>query len=163
MGRGTNLSEIPWDVFWTRDQNIDYPSLLSNVLSAKRYGVLDALLEEKRHSVELWEEIVRLALRLEDSLEIKFYIVTTCKYGHYLYELYEVMYRANAYALLGNHKEEIAEAIQEYEHLWEKWEELKQNEKGWKTEKTISGSDIGRNGLGTAQRLILHSFICING
>lgn len=133
LGRGTNLSEIAWDVFWTRDQNIDYPSMLSNLISAKNSQVLEALLEEKRRSVEIWEAIVKLASRLEEDLNMKSYIVTTCKYGYYLYSLYEVMYRANAYALSGGFAEKIKEALQEYEDLWEQWEQLKQNGKGCPT------------------------------
>lgn len=133
LGRGTNSENLSWDVFWTRDQNIEYSRLMLNIRNAVGVGQTDLLLKEKRRSVEIWEDICRLAQRLSDDLAIKRYIVTTCRYGFYLYSLYEVMYRANVFAVLGGRKQEVEKAVDEYEKLWEEWEELFRTEPGCPT------------------------------
>ena len=133
LGRGTNTEELDWDVFWTRDQNIEYSRLMHNVNTAVRRGQEDLIPEEKRRSVELWEDMCRLSQRLSESLKIKHYIVTTCRYGYYLYSLYEVMYRANILAVQGGKKQEVEHAVEEYEKLWEEWEELFRTEPGCPT------------------------------
>ncbi|WP_312371778.1 hypothetical protein [Lachnoclostridium sp.] len=133
LGRGTNTVKYDWDVFWTRDQNIEYSRMLSNIESARKTECLDLMLNERKRSVDLWKNIVCLAESLSESVEKKAYILTTCKYGFYLYSLYEVMYRGNALALEGGHKKEVASAIEEYEELWEKWKQLYETEEGCPT------------------------------
>lgn len=133
LGRGTNTEAYGWDVFWTRDQNIEYSRILSNLVGAHRRGNMDLLLDEKKRSVEIWQYIVSLAERMGGNVEKKPYIVMTCKYGLYLYRLYEIIYRANALAILGGHKTEVEQAVEEYDAVWEKWDELYRTSKGCPT------------------------------
>ncbi|MBQ7288792.1 MAG: hypothetical protein IJW78_03575 [Clostridia bacterium] len=124
LGRGTNTDAFAWDVFWTRDQNIEYSRILGNIQRAALAGQIDLLLDEKKRSVEIWSYMVQLAERLSDSVEKKPYIVTTCTYGLYLYRLYECIYRANAYAMQGGLKAEVEQAVSQYDATWKAWEEL---------------------------------------
>lgn len=133
LGRGRNTSAYEWDVFWTRDQNIEYPRVLANIKYAEREGKTDLMLEEKHRSVEIWEYILSLSEKISDDVEKKAYIVTTCKYGLYLYRLYEIIYRANVLALTGGHSEEVKQAVQEYDEVWRQWEHLFETEEGCPT------------------------------
>ena len=133
LGRGRNTSAYEWDVFWTRDQNIEYPRVLANIKYAEREGKTDLMLEEKHRSVEIWEYILSLSEKISDDVEKKAYIVTTCKYGLYLYRLYEIIYRANVLALTGGHSEEVKQAVQEYDEVWRRWEHLFETEEGCPT------------------------------
>lgn len=133
LGRGTNTSAFKWDVFWTRDQNIEYARVLANIKSADEADALDLMLAEQRRSVEIWREIVHLAESLTDGSEKKEYIITTCKYGYYLYRLYEIIYRANVLAYKGGQKNLVEMAVREYDEVWKAWEELYQTAKGCPT------------------------------
>lgn len=133
FGRGTNTDVSKWDVFWTRDQNIEYSRMMYNLKMAEKNHAIDLILDEKEYSVRLWKEIIALAEGFSDDLQIKDYIVTTCKYGYYLFSLYEVMYRANAYALQGGMKTEVEKAIGQYEQLWKEWKFLYKTRKGCPT------------------------------
>ncbi|MDE6568372.1 MAG: hypothetical protein K2K70_11655 [Lachnospiraceae bacterium] len=133
LGRGTNSPCFSFDVWWTRDQNISYETLLKNIRSAIACNALDVLLEEKERSVIIWKEMVELARKFSEKVEAKDYIIMTCEYGRLLFSLYEVMYRANALAILGNHKKELDMAICQYDDLWKEWEELKRQKPGCPT------------------------------
>ena len=124
LGRGTNTGKMPWNVWWTRDQNINQAAFEENVKKAVECDAEDILLWEKRRSVELWEEIVSLAERISTG-ESREYIVTTCQYGYYLYAIYESMYRANIYTLIGEAEKAIT-AKENYNKLWKGWMELKE-------------------------------------
>lgn len=130
LGRGRNTAAYDWDVFWTRDQNIEYPRIIANIKYAEEEGEMDLMLEEKRRSVEIWEYIVNLSEEISDDTEEKPYIVTTCKYGLYLYRLYEIIYRANVLALKGGRREEVKKAVEEYDEIWIQWEELFETAEG---------------------------------
>lgn len=144
LGRGTGIPSLKWDVFWTRDQNIQFEKLMDNLKNAIESGCLGRLLEEKVQSVQIWKEIVSKAKRLSDEVPMKDYIVTTCEYGAYLYAIYETMYRGNAMALMGN-MEAVAEAVREYDDLWVEWQELYQTRQGCPTlyEKENAYLDMG--------------------
>lgn len=133
LGRGTNLPGLDWNVFWTRDQNINYDYLMDNIESAYQKGILEEMLAEKKESVRIWQEIVNLVQSLDEKTETRDYIVTTCKYGLYLYSIYETMYRGNARAYYGGSREEVKEAVMDYDALWESWNNLYETEKGCPT------------------------------
>lgn len=121
LGRACNTPEYQVSVFFTRDQNIDYPKLLKTVDSAMQADQGATLLYEQRRSVMLWEEMLCLAEMLEDDCDVKQYILTTCRYGKCLYALYEQIFRANVLAKRGADKEEIDSCIQAYEDIWQEW------------------------------------------
>lgn len=133
LGRGTNLPGLDWNVFWTRDQNINYDYLMDNIESAYQKGILEEMLAEKKESVRIWQGIAALAQSLDEKTETRNYIVTTCKYGLYLYSIYETMYRGNARAYYGGSREEVNEAVRDYDALWESWNNLYETEKGCPT------------------------------
>lgn len=133
LGRGRNTAAYEWDVFWTRDQNIEYPRILANIKCAQEKKQVGLLLDEKRRSVEIWKYIVGLSEEISDDTEKKPYIVTTCRYGLYLYRLYELIYRANALALQGGHREEVKKAVEEYDKVWALWEDLFESSEGCPT------------------------------
>lgn len=132
LGRGTDIEGLEWDVFWTRDQNIDSVRLQTNIRNAIKAGCLDILMEEKAESLNIWKEIVETAEKLSKELPIREYIVTTCKYGYCLFSLFESMYRANAMKELGNNQE-VYRAVADYDRFWEAWESLYQNSRGCPT------------------------------
>ena len=121
FGRACNTPAYRVSIFFTRDQNIDYPKLLTTVDSAMQADGGATLLYEQRRSVMLWEEMLCLAQMLEDDCDIKQYILTTCRYGKCLYALYEQIFRANVLAKRGAGKEEIDQCMQAYEEIWNEW------------------------------------------
>lgn len=126
LGRGTDLPGLAWNVFWTRDDNVDTAVLLRNLEDAKEQNMLEDVLKEKAESVDIWKETVALAESLDDASLWKGYIVTTCKYGYYLFALYETVIRANVYRV-SNEMEKAAAVRPEYDKLWSEWEELYRN------------------------------------
>lgn len=121
LGRACNTPAYRVSVFFTRDQNVDYPKLMETVDSAIAADGAQTLLYEQRRSVMLWEDMICLAEMLEDDCEAKKYILTTCRYGLYLFSLYEQMFKANVLARLGAAQNEINECIHIYEAIWKQW------------------------------------------
>ena len=133
FGRGRNSPSYELDVFFTRDQNIDYPKILHSLKHAQQLATDDVLLYEKRRSVELWSEMVELAQLLDDRCEIKNYIVMTCQYGYYLYALYEQIFLGNILALRGGRQAEVTQCVEAYERLWSQWRQLYEKTPGCPT------------------------------
>lgn len=123
FGRGTTTDKYDWCILWTRDQNINPAHFHTNVKNAVQAGVANELLLEKAQSVAFWKEIVALSEKITTGNAVD-YIRVTCKYGYYLYAIFETMYRANVRAL---QKDEhgVQAAIQEYDSLWKGWQALK--------------------------------------
>ena len=124
LGRARNTPSYEVSLFFTRDQNIDYPKLLETVASAIASDGAKTLLYEQRRSVMLWEEMIVLAQMLEADCPVRSYILTTCRYGYYLFSLYEQMFQANVLARLGANQVEIDSCIEKYEAIWDQWEDL---------------------------------------
>ena len=80
-----------------------------------------------------WEEMIALADLLDDECDSKEYIQTTCRYGYYLYGIYEQIFKGNLYALEGGREHEVAECVERYESLWREWQELYKTAKGCPT------------------------------
>lgn len=123
LGRGCNTPNFAWNVFWTRDQNINPGFFYQNVKAAFEWDGGKELLAEKRKSVELWAQIVSLAETITSGRDNQF-IRVSCKYGYYLFSLFETMFKANVYAL---QKKEVKTLLDKYENLWNEWKELKEN------------------------------------
>lgn len=132
LGIGCNHSFYEVDPLWTRDQNIDYDRFLSNIQNAIDANATDVMLAERRESVVVWEEIVRLAEKLSDDLEVKDYIVNTCHYGRILYSLYEVLHQIQIQSML-DAEANFNSLVDKYERLWQEWEEMKRTKKGFPT------------------------------
>ena len=132
LGIGCNHPLYEVDPLWTRDQNIDYDRFLSNIQNAIRAGAADVMLAERRESVVVWEEIVRLAEKLSDDLEVKEYIVNTCHYGRILYSLYEVLHQIQIQSVLKKDAN-FNPLVDKYERLWQEWEEMKRTKEGYPT------------------------------
>lgn len=113
------------DCWWFRDQNMNYKRFLNDVKTAVDNGTYTAIIKEKAESTTLWEEIVAIAKSFDDCVKDKEYIVTTSKYGYYLYALIEQMYRICISKLQGDGMYKEFEKI--YEELWTKWQELYDN------------------------------------
>lgn len=124
LGRGINTDTYTWDMFWTRDQNIEYSRIIKNIKGVMDANAVDLLLQQQKESVEEWKQMVKLAQDMTDRSAVQNYILTTCLYGYYLFSIYETIYRGNAYALMGGHAEEVHAAVTQYDDLWERWEDL---------------------------------------
>lgn len=113
------------DCWWFRDQNMNYKRFLSDVKNAVETGTDNALIKEKAESVSIWKEIVSIAEGLSDNLEAKDYIVTTAKYGYYLFAIIEKMYLICISKLK---KDSVYKTYEEeYEKLWTMWQDLYNN------------------------------------
>lgn len=110
------------DCWWIRDQNMNYKRFLADVTKAVEDGSYRAIIREKAESVSIWEEIVSIAESFDDSVKAKEYIVTTAKYGYYLYAIIDRMYNICISKLLKN--DEYKKYENEYEVLWTKWQKL---------------------------------------
>ena len=132
LGIGCNNPLYEVDPLWTRDQNIEYERFLKNINNAINAKAVDVMLEERRQSVLVWEEIVSLAKNLSDTLEVRDYIVNTCHYGRILYSIYEVLHKIQIEALNGQDKQ-VDLLVHEYEALWREWREMKETKPGFPT------------------------------
>ena len=110
------------DCWWFRDQNMNYKRFFADVEKAVNDGSYKALISEKAESVKLWEDIVAIAENLDDSIPSKDYIVTTSKYGYYLYAIIEKMYLICISKLMKD--EAYKKYEEEYESLWLMWQRL---------------------------------------
>lgn len=110
------------DCWWIRDQNMNYKRFLADVKRAVEGGTDVALIREKAECVKIWKEIVRLAEDLSDGVKAKNYIVTTAKYGYYLFSIIEKMYLICISKLKNDDIYIKYEA--EYERLWSMWQDL---------------------------------------
>ena len=107
--------------------------MMDTIASAMQADGGATLLYEQRRSVMLWEDMVHLAEMLEDTCEAKSYILTTCRYGYYLFSLYEQMFKGNILKQQGAAQAEIDGCIQAYEEIWKQWNALYQTASGCPT------------------------------
>jgi hypothetical protein len=125
LGKACCRNDVPWDLEWTRDQNVNPTQILSNVQNIIDANIVDEMLWWKKQSVDIWKQIVQFSEQITSGNCID-YVKTTCKYGYYLYSIYETMYRANIYAKIGK---DYSSAIEEYDLLWNDFINLKENNK----------------------------------
>ena len=122
MGKSCCDQSVPWEMEWTRDQNINPIMFISNVENVIKANIADEMLWWRKQSVQLWKQIVDLSEQIITGNSVD-YIRTTCKYGYYLYSIYETMFRANIFAKTGK---DFSKAIKEYDELWTNFNQLKQ-------------------------------------
>lgn len=132
LGRGTNTPGGSLNQFFTRDDVLDntqgaVDGLIDKMAAGGTVG--DSMLKEREESVKLWKEIIEIAESFDDSVEKKDYMILTSKYGYYLYSLYETVLKTGVYvkqAESGNteNEDKIASLIEQYDRLWEEWEQL---------------------------------------
>ena len=136
-GIGTNSEPYTtdkWVAYWTRDAGIVdnyFKSNLSTMFRTKD-GEKYVKLEERRHAVELWAQMVEIANGFSDSVAKKSYIQLTTNYGYYLFSLYERLWTAGIlfserqmYGL--KNADEINAVISEFYELWDQYEALRQD------------------------------------
>lgn len=123
LGRGCNTNHFAFSVWWTRDQNINPELFYRNVKTAIEWDNGEEMLIEKAESVELWKKIVALSESITSGKDNKF-IKVSCKYGYYLFSLFETMYKANVYESL---QKDVKPFLIKYEQLWQEWKQLKEN------------------------------------
>lgn len=133
LGRACNTLAYCQEVFFTRDQNIEYKRVLLTLQSAMWGKVPDLLLYEQHRSVMLWKDMMALADLLEDGCDSKEYIQITCHYGYCLYAIYEQIFKGNLWALEGGKAAEVERCVVRYEELWSEWRELYESGKGCPT------------------------------
>lgn len=122
LGKSCCDQSIPWEMEWTRDQNINPIMFNSNVENVIKANIEDEMLWWRKQSVQLWRQIVDLSEQITSGNSVD-YIRTTCKYGYYLYSIYETMFRANIFAKTGKN---FSNAIEEYDELWTNLNTLRQ-------------------------------------
>ena len=101
---------------------MNYKRFLNDVKKSLEDGTYNAVIEEKTESAQIWGKIVSLAEGISDSVESKDYIVTTAKYGFYLFSIIQKMYLISIAKLKNDLSYKVYE--QEYEALWKQWQEL---------------------------------------
>lgn len=119
--------------YWMRDNIVHGLGKQSSLINNK------TAMAERAEGVALWEEMIAIAEGLDDSLydvplpdsttSVKDYIITTCKYGYYFFNLiYQTIIAKGTKEngdKTGNYDTEtIMNALAEYDRLWEEWEEL---------------------------------------
>ena len=149
LGRGTNDPSVKSkcnDTWWTRDQNIAPGKLQNNINKAVNNNLQGTVLREKAECVAMWKEMLEIAqgfktdAKLIDSptVGVKDYIITTCKYGYYFFDITQQMYIAGIEKAKGEKNGEcdinaIHDAVSEYDRLWAEWEELYETAPGCPT------------------------------
>ena len=140
LGRGTDDPQVKNkcnDTWWTRDQNIAPGKLRNNVNRAVNNNLQDTVLREKAECVAIWQEMLEIAQNLKTDAKlidsptvgVKDYIITTCKYGYYFFDITQQMYIAGIGKAEGDKTgvydmEAIRNAVAEYDRLWAEWQEL---------------------------------------
>ena len=113
------------DVWWNRDHYFgDLTNALHQIADA---GQAEAFLHEKADASRMWREIESLSreLSVSDAKSTEF-IRVSCTYGRIKASIIEQMCRAIIYSQKGKPKDSrVADAIREYDRLWEEWRKLK--------------------------------------
>ncbi len=130
-GKGTNSAPM-LEVNWMRDASINsslFNNCVNTMFTHKEADGSYTKLNERRYSVELWNEIVELAATLDDSLPCKEFIEVTCEYGLDLYSITERLFTAailtKEISLTGNENLPVLETVvADYDALWADWEAL---------------------------------------
>jgi hypothetical protein len=113
--RGTRNLISPW---WTRDQYIGRPPL-------PNLSELADFLKEKDDAVEMWKEIVELGQKIHfPDPSVQEYVVTSCHYGLYLYQIYRDGFQIAALAESAD-TTPLAQAIHDYDQTWSDFKSLK--------------------------------------
>lgn len=139
--RGTRSTQNDIGPGWTRDDVIGRPPL------PKSPEALQRVLSEKEKAVQMWARMVELAGSIEfPDPEVKEYVMTSCLYGSYLYQIYN-----DAFHLLDEestrNKKELRKYLDHYDQTWIAYRKLKEDHASCATLYTEKGP-LGRQGIG---------------
>lgn len=130
---GHNSLVHPVNVWWTRDQFFSgLDGLGDSFTEIILSGQVEEVLREKEKCVKIWKEIAELAEDIEsDDPEFKSYLKVSCQYGLIKYSIVQkawiIMLKGLEGDLSGEYdKEKIRVAIDDYDKLWEEFNQLKQ-------------------------------------
>jgi hypothetical protein len=96
-------------------------------------GLVGDVIREKKEAVEIWKQIEELSGKVEmKKTEDEEYLRISATYGRIKYEIIEKAFTAVMLGRIGDRtgtydKARIKKAITDYDALWNKWKELKQN------------------------------------
>jgi hypothetical protein len=146
IGRSSRITDI--NPFWIRDQfmgglstdGVDmhsgeaWGSLNSTFDQIVEQEIVDAVLDEKRRSVEIWKRMQKLSRDIStgsDKLRNQIRVSTT--YGRIKYDIiynaWVVMLKGYEGDKTGDYMHDIMQtAIENYDRLWEEFESLRNNE-----------------------------------
>ncbi|MCF7569595.1 hypothetical protein L3X37_14695 [Sabulilitoribacter arenilitoris] len=129
--RGKYTRYGSYSVVWTRDQYIHGSGMLKKHFDyVIKEGLVEAVLAEKKESVDMWKRIEEMAGEIKTKdVSLNEYLVTSAKYGRIKYEIIEKGWIVMLLGHIGDQtgeyeKNKIREAIGRYDELWEEWKEL---------------------------------------
>lgn len=116
--RGTHNEISPW---WSRDQYMGRPPLPNNPAD------LPEFLRQKDEAVAMWKQMMDFA----DSIHfpdpaVQEYVQTSCRYGHYVYQIYSDGFHLAALGKNGD-KVQIKTLIDDYDQTWAAYKNLKED------------------------------------
>ncbi len=104
-------------VIWTRDQFLGGLGHLEGYLKDRiADGTVESVLADRRESVRIWEEMVRLAgdVKCRDERDAH-YVLTSAMYGLRLYRMIEAGWDVMATGLAGRDQARLAEGVRRYD------------------------------------------------
>lgn len=134
--RGTRSTHNDIATGWTRDSTIGKPRI------PKESEKLQRVLDEKVQAVQMWTHIVDLAGRIEfPDAATKEYVLTSCRYGLYLYQIYDDGYHLTALGP-GGDKAELQRLLAHYDQSWADYRKLKEDHPSCGTLYSDTGSPL---------------------
>jgi hypothetical protein len=132
-----SLIDIPkanFNVWWLRDHFFSGIKTLEPFFNYLiENDKIEQVLAEKKEAVSIWKEIVQLASEIKmDNDENQNYLKVSANYGYIKYEIIEKAFTVMLLGYYGDktghyEKDRIKQAIAQYDILWNKWNELKNN------------------------------------
>ncbi|MFI3292444.1 MAG: hypothetical protein SNG27_05285 [Rikenellaceae bacterium] len=127
-------SGLKFNVWWTRDQYFNNDGTLKHFFSAAiKNGRANEIIAEKDRAVELWEQIVELANKIDmkDPLDEE-YVRVSAEYGRIKFDIIRQIFiiciKRQEYDILNKIDiKELSDALDKYDALWVEWQELEDN------------------------------------
>jgi len=116
--RGKNSTHSDINPWWSRDNGINRPVLPRDPEARAR------VIAEKAEAVSMWRQIVTLAraIRFRDAATGE-YVVTSSRYGLYLYRIYRVLFDLEDLGRDGD-KARMRALLGEYDNAWAEYRKL---------------------------------------
>ncbi|MFI3262914.1 MAG: hypothetical protein R3Y26_08400 [Rikenellaceae bacterium] len=124
--------DLPFNVWWTRDQYFYQPGTLAGFYKAAIEGnMVDQVIAEKDYAVGLWDKIVELSQKIEmTDADSKKYLEVSSLYGRYKYDIIRQIFimgiNNRNFELNGEllDKDAVKAAIAKYDALYADWQKL---------------------------------------